>query len=55
MPEREQFTDPLGPDKYTIAENLKAWLPALRQLPGSREVSLAITNLEQAIMWLEKS
>ncbi len=52
---REQFTDPLTPDKYTVLESLRGAAMALRQLSGSQENSLAITKVEEAIMWLEKS
>ncbi|MBA3679094.1 hypothetical protein H0W80_02800 [Candidatus Saccharibacteria bacterium] len=36
-------------DKY------EALLTELQELPGSRGLSLAITNLEQSAMWLNKS
>lgn len=32
--------------------NLDKQLQVLKKLPGSRERSLAITNLQQSIMWL---
>jgi hypothetical protein len=51
---REQFTDPLV-DRYTVLDNLRAAIFDLRRLPGSRENSLAITKVEEAIMWLEKA
>lgn len=41
--------------KYDLLDELREALRNLQRLERNREVSLSITNLEQAIMWLEKS
>jgi len=41
--------------KYDVLDELREALRNLQRLERNREVSLSITNLEQAIMWLEKS
>lgn len=38
-----------------IHEMMKSALINLRELPKTREVSLAITKLEEALMWFNKS
>lgn len=41
------------PASYRAKHKLREAHQHLEQLPASREVSLAITNLEQAQMWLQ--
>ncbi len=36
----------------TLRQNLDSSLQVLKSLPGSRERALAITKLQEAIMWL---
>ena len=58
MPEREQFTDPQDAEPKGAILPLTTTLEALRLLStvkGSRALSLAITKIEEAIMWLEKT
>jgi len=45
----------VGNSKYDVLDELREALRNLQRLERNREVSLSITNLEQAIMWLEKS
>jgi hypothetical protein len=39
----------------TVRVDLENMIPALRILKRNREMSLAITKLEEAVMWLEKA
>lgn len=53
-----QVTDYRGPSKYDVLAASKDALQAARILAAyisSRELSLAITKLEEAIMWLDKA
>ena len=40
---------------YNILDNYRSLLEALKGMPPSREISLAITKLEESIMWYEKN
>jgi len=56
MPESDQPTteipyNEIKEDKI-LRQNLDASLQSLKQLPSSRERALAITKLQEAIMWL---
>ena len=53
---REQFTDSTlsTVDAIGPLTNILTALQLWSTVKGSRQLSLAITNLEQAIMWLEK-
>ena len=47
----ENLTNDIVANK-TLRQNLDAELQALKSLSGSRERSLAITKLQECIMWL---
>lgn len=55
----EQLPENGGPDYATnvkqvkaLRQGLDAQLQGVKALPPSREVSIAITNIQQGIMWL---
>jgi hypothetical protein len=49
---------PLEPKKHELVEKIKSYaaiLEAMMKTVQSREMSIALTNLEQSIMWATKA
>lgn len=47
-------TSTVPPDYAAAAEHGAAFVAALRALAPSREISVAVTNAETALLWLNK-